>query len=126
MNKFVDTNVAHHCLKLLVTILNALTRDGANKLTKGDKQFFAAILESNEGSLVHGLMRYKMESQDDKKMVKLLDYILSKMAILCSDDSTVSKLIKIDITSNKAEHQTSLDNQLKKQNEQKADKMKKK
>jgi len=61
VNKFVDTNVAHHCLKLLVAILNAMTRDGAKQLPKGDKQFFAAILEGNEGSLVHGLMRYKME-----------------------------------------------------------------
>jgi len=106
VSKFVDTNVAHHCLKLLVTILNAMTRDkdGANKLTKDNKQFFAAILEFNEGSLVRGLMRYKKESQDDRKMVKLLDYILSKMAILCSDDSHVSKLIKTTITSNEAEH----------------------
>ena len=126
MNKFVDTNVAHHCLKLLVTILNAMTRDGANKLTKGDKQFFITVLESNDGSLVRGLMRYKKESQDDRKMVKLLDHILSRMGILCSNDSLVSTLIKTTTTSNETEHQPSIDSQLKKQNEQKADKMKKK
>ena len=60
-------------------------------------------------------------------MVKLLDHILSKMAMLCSDDSIVSKLIKTDMAKSKAaDNQPSSDSQLKKQNEQKADKMKKK
>ena len=106
VNRFVDANVAHHCLKLLVMILTAQTREGPAKISKYDQQNLLNTLQSRQCALVVNLISFMKDSDTDPKMVKLLEFILSKIEILASSNSDIARIIQDSKPQNKLLSQT--------------------